>query len=411
MLTSLLLALALLLSTASQLRPVPNLPLGPGELFLVGWIIATLGRESLRSNPPLSPPLVRLLMFWAAFAFAIGLGALVGLATPDGIDPGSALHDTLAYILMFAVSCLCLVEPGARERLREITWLLVLLGAAALFLLMADAWNWISVPMIQPWYYDRLRGWSENPNQLALSCMVLAILALHLMETTPGLPGRLLAAAAGSVAVYAGTLTKSDSFNLVVWLTIAILLALKLSGWLRSRLGHVTLRQAFAWQLVLILPISFLVVAIIYGDSVARGVEAQFFDGPDDQGSLRLRLWQQALGKGIDSWLLGLGPGGHLERPFPMSSGQANFEAHNTMLDLLTQGGLLAVASVLCLLTLSMLSAFQGRAYALVALLCGLGLFASFHLIVRQPMFWFAIAAASVAGRPAMASHASRPGS
>jgi hypothetical protein len=231
------------------------------------------------------------------------------------------------------------------------------------------------------------------------------------METAPRLASRMLAAAAGSVAVYAGVLTKSDSFNLVVWLTIVILLLLKLGVWLRFPRGYVTLRQAFAWQLVLILPISVLAIAIVYGDSAARGIGKQFFNGPDDQGSLRLRLWQQALERGIDSWLLGLGPGGHLERPFPMSPEQANFEAHNTMLDLFTQGGLLAVGSVLCLLALSVLRAFRARTYALVALLCGLGLFASFHLIVRQPMFWFVVAAASVAGRTASAGHAARPGS
>ncbi|WP_027135629.1 O-antigen ligase family protein [Geminicoccus roseus] len=409
MLISLLLAMALLLSTASQLRPAPDLPLGPGEILLVAWLICMLGRETVRGGPPFSPPLVRLLLFWGVFAFAQGLGAMIGLATVHGIDLGSASHDTLAYILMFGVSCLCVAEPGARERLRETAWLLVLLGATALLLLMADAWNWVRVPMIQPWYYDRLRGWSENPNQLALSCMVLAILAFHLMETAEQLASRLLAGAAGSVAVYAGVLTKSDSFNLVVWLTIVILLALKLGAWLRPPPRDVTLRQAFAWQLVLILPISLLAIALLYGDSTARGIGEQFFKGPDDQGSLRLQLWQQALDKGIDSWLLGLGPGGHLERPFPMSPEQANFEAHNTMLDLFTQGGLLAVGSVLCLLAFSVLGAFQTRAYALVALLCGLALFASFHLIVRQPMFWFAIAAASVAGRTAPAGHAAHP--
>ena len=47
-----LLALGLLLTTASQLR-LSGLPVGPGELCLTAWLLLMLGRELSRGGPPL----------------------------------------------------------------------------------------------------------------------------------------------------------------------------------------------------------------------------------------------------------------------------------------------------------------------------------------------------------------------
>jgi hypothetical protein len=45
------LALGLLLTTASQLR-VPGLPIGPGEVCLAIWILLMVFRETGRFGPP-----------------------------------------------------------------------------------------------------------------------------------------------------------------------------------------------------------------------------------------------------------------------------------------------------------------------------------------------------------------------
>ncbi|MBV8183318.1 MAG: hypothetical protein JOY76_01405, partial [Hyphomicrobiales bacterium] len=72
--------------------------------------------------------------------------------------------------------------------------------------------------------------------------------------------------------------------------------------------------------------------------------------------------------------------------------------AHNTVLDLFTQGGLLAVASFVWVLGSTFVVTFKARLAGLGTLLFGLGVFAVFHLIVRQPIFWFAISLCLVAG-------------
>jgi O-antigen ligase len=128
------------------------------------------------------------------------------------------------------------------------------------------------------------------------------------------------------------------------------------------------------------------------------------------EADMRLALWQQAIERGVGAGMLGLGPGPHLAIPdvlvaaraseagqpenieHPQQNGAPNFEAHNTMLDLFVQGGLLADLAVLWLLGAALLAAYRARSASLVTLLCGITLFGMTNLIMRQPLFWFAIA-------------------
>jgi hypothetical protein len=62
----LLLAIGILLTTASQFRS-DSAPIGPGELCLAIWIALTLGREALRLEPRFTPAFSRLVIFLAVF--------------------------------------------------------------------------------------------------------------------------------------------------------------------------------------------------------------------------------------------------------------------------------------------------------------------------------------------------------
>jgi hypothetical protein len=78
MLADALLALGMLMTTASQLR-LGSSPLGPGEACLVLWLVIMLVREAARLGPPLTGALSRLLTFWTIFAMSLCLGFLTGL--------------------------------------------------------------------------------------------------------------------------------------------------------------------------------------------------------------------------------------------------------------------------------------------------------------------------------------------
>jgi hypothetical protein len=416
-----LLAVGLLLSPASQLR-LAGSPVGPGEICLLIWIVLTLGREAARLGPPLTPALSRLLVFWSLFATAQSLGMLTAHIIGDEHDPHWFLHDAMAYPLLAAVSCLSVIEPHARSRLHRVAWLLCALGTPFLGLQLANAWGLINISSVDPLWWDQFRGWSANPHQLAVLCTVLGILSLHLAETAVRLDARIAAVAFAILPIYAGRLTKSDSFGVILVAAGPIFIAFKFRTWLASCTPRITLRSASAWIIVLALPAA-LLSAALFASSIA--VEAEDFaklmaretaTQTEEKAQLRFELWGQAITRGVESGMLGLGPGPHLEIPptilaqrrtdagihpknveHPELTFAPNFEAHNTLLDLFTQGGLIAVLSLIWIVATALSIACQTGQAGLPTLLSALGIYAAATLIVRHPIFWFAIALCLVA--------------
>jgi hypothetical protein len=415
------LALGLLLSPLSQLRP-SGFSIGPGEVCLMIWLITMLGREVARLGPPLTPALSRLLIFWGFFAVALSIGTITAFALQDSHDPVWFLHDVVAYPLLAAVSCLSVVEPGAGPRLRRIAWLFVALGSGSLALQLVDTWGLAGGPRSDPWYWDRFRGWSENPEQLALLCLVLGLLALHLAETAARSGERIAAVACAILPIYVGRLTKTDTFTLVLLVSGPIFAALKLRTWLLSSGRSMTFRSAAAWITVLALPL-----VLASGVPLAPSITAQTAvlaksmskdNGKTTEQELEVRfhLWSEAWSRGVESGMLGLGPGPHLWMPaaivtgrmkekhlpeqiqHPAINGTPNYEAHNTALDLFAQGGLIAILTFLWLVATALFNTYKARLAGLTTLLCSLVLFGMSVLIIRHPIFWFAIALCLVGG-------------
>src|SRR5882672_8681997 len=387
-----LLTLGLLLSTASQLRP-DNAPVGPGEICLAVWVLLMLFREVGRLGPALTAPLSRLLIFWLAFAVAQCVGTMTGFATGDRHDSGLFMHDVMAYPVLAAVSCLSV----AGSRLHRVAWLLATLGAAWLALQVAFGWGFVNLGDFDTWEWERFRGLSDNANQLALSCAVLGLLSLYLAETARGLGERIAAVTCMIVAIVVGRLTMSDAFLLVLVAAAPIFVALKLRRWLMSLDRQMPLRSASAWILVLALP---LVTAYVVPLGASSATELEDFikgmtkggGGRDTEETARLRvhLWNGAMRRGIEAGMLGLGPGPHLEIPSAIVAGRRdstndpkhvehpefgfvpNFEAHNTLLDLFIQGGLIAVLSLGWLVATAVVMTHRAELDGLTTLLCGL---------------------------------------
>jgi drug/metabolite transporter superfamily protein YnfA len=422
----LLLVLGILLSTASQLRPA-GAPIGPGEVCLVIWAALMLGRE-IQPRSRFTPALWRLVIFWLFFVLAQSIGTLAGYAIGDVHDTSLFMHDVMAYPLMAAISLLSVIGPDAGSRLHRGAWFLVALGSATLALQVAQIWGLVGMGSIDPWYWDRFRGWSENPNQLAFLCAMLGLLSLHLADVASSARARIAAIGVAVLPIYVGFLTKSDTFGLVLVAAGPIFIALKLRTWLLSRQPSLTVRSASAWIAVLALPL-LLVSFVPFGYSLAveaRGLAADMAKGnkydSEKTAQIRIEAWREAIDRGLESGMLGLGPGPHLQIPaeiragrqdpsgepkyieHPEVNGTANFEAHNTLLDIFTQGGLIAVLSLVWLVATAFLLAHRTRLDGLTTLLCGLSIFSIFHLIVRHPIFWFAIAMCLVAANGRKAS-------
>ena len=406
----LILALGLLFTTASQLR-LTSVPVGPGELVLLVWIAATVGRLLLSGTRLHTRALSDLLLFWAIFALALSIGMITAMATGEQFDLGLMLHDVAAYGLVAVVSCLCATPL---VHLRRVCWILVISGAVSLSLQFAHGMGSISVPGVDPWFWTRFRGWSENPNQLAVACLIVALLAWYLADTAASFAARSTALLALIPAIVVGRMSQSDTFAAALVAAVPAWFVVKMIAWTRAERHQSSLHASLgrlAWLALPLLLLSVAPVVLSEAEGIKRfamgfakngGVEAA------DEANLRITLWHQAFERGLESAMLGLGPGPHLQIPeeivagrvntvqpintsHPTQSGAANFEAHNTMLDVFTQGGLLAVASFLWLLAQAAWSAYRSRSAGLMALLAGAATFMMTGNIVRQPVFWFAI--------------------
>ena len=434
MLLDALLACGLVVSTASQLRPA-GLPVGPGEICLGLWVLLMLWREVHRLGPPLSPPLTKLLIFWLVFTIAQSLGTMAAYVIGDRHDSHLFMHDVMAYPLLVAVSCLSVIEPGAESRLRRVAWLLVVLGTVVLALQVAQIWMDIDMLGTTPWYWERFRGWSANPNQLAMLCAALGLVSLHLGETATRFDKKVAALACAVLPVYVGRLTMSDTFAIVLVGSILLFAALKVWTWCSSDQRMLTMRAAFAWLVILTVPVTAVAGGILF-PSIKAGVEdlardmAKGDEADSEQtAAIRFHSWREALRRGFDSGMLGLGPGPHIDIPFiliegrlgrtadprdiehPTVNGTPNFEAHNTLLDLFTQCGLIGVLSVVWLAGISLLGTIRARLDGLTTMLCGVAVFSIFHLIVRHPIFWFMMSLSLVAADAARRRSAASVGS
>jgi O-antigen ligase len=68
-----------------------------------------------------------------------------------------------------------------------------------------------------------------------------------------------------------------------------------------------------------------------------------------------------------------------------------NFEAHNTLLDLFVQGGLIAVSALVWLVATTAFMTYRAKLDAMTTLLFGIAIYSIFHFTARHPIVWFAI--------------------
>lgn len=399
-----LFALGIVLTTASQLR-LPGVPLGIGEICLVFWLALAVLR--LLGSGRISSPRATLLIasFWGCFTFALSLGTCLAYLWGE-LDLESMLHDALAYFLVAAVACLMAATMRDDASLRQTQWFLIACWIMALAFQLALGWQIITLPAVNPWYWDRFRGWAENPNQVALYCAVLTPLSLSLALSARGF-GRIVPLFSCVLTFFVGRLTKSDTYLVAMVSAFTLFLVLRIRTWLTSPEHRSGLRFPAA-VLVIIAAVPLSLSLAPYAVATADDMESLAISLAKDRGgeatqrtaSLRLQLWRDALHHGLESGSLGLGPGPHLERPnvSDRKTLPHPFEAHSTLLDVFTQAGLLGVIAVCGLLVGIFILALRAKLDAVAALMAALAIFSITHFILRHPIVWFALVLGLILG-------------
>jgi O-Antigen ligase len=407
MMRNAILAAGIVMSSASQIK-VPGLPFGFGEILLFGWIGLTIVEMTVTGRAAGSPALSRLTFFWTALASLLSLGAIVGYMTTE-LYSDHVLHDAEAYLLVALVTCLAAADPDAPRTMRRCAWLVIAFADLTFVPQVAQGWGVLGDFGLSPWYFDRFEGWSSNPNQLALYCSAFGPLALHLAATSSNRHGKWIGLASIALIFYVGRLTKSDTYLYTSVLAVLIFAALKTRTWLSQPGGGASFAKQIA-VLLLMSSVPLAAAAAPFAYANFSNVEAFAKSLTKDKGgtateetaALRIFLWNQAVETGMESGSLGLGPGPHLiRRPSGRSTFiPAPFEAHNTALDLYTQGGLLSVVLLIWIFGSAGVFALRAKFDALVALIASLAVFSMPHLVIRHPLVWFVVAFCLVTGKP-----------
>jgi O-Antigen ligase len=420
LLWSALLAFGMVLSLTPQLR-WGAAGVGPGELLLSLWLATGLIILVVSSRAEAPRALWELLGFWAIFTAAQCLGAMQTISSEFLDDWSLVFHDIVAYALLLLLMGVLLALPGAVQRVYRIQWITALFGAFLFVLQAANAWGLFTLNNVDPWYWDRLRGWSDNPNQFALLALLVGFLSLELVEKSPGIGLKVLATLCAVISLGIGWLGQSNAYSGVVFATFGLYGFLKLTRvTIRSkRQGFPAIALGTA-ALAAVLFTSFLFAPTITSFVDERGgplsLIARKGEDPDSEAKLRFYLWKEAIQRGVESWMLGYGPGPHLDIPqslteshrtagepinltHPKQGLAPNYESHNTLFELFVQGGLLAVGAFVWIGSVAVWRAWKAGQDGLIALLFAAMAFGSFHVVFRHPIVWFTIGLGLLAER------------
>lgn len=388
-----LLSLGLVFSVATQLR-LPGLPLGVGEVLLLLWLLTTV----VFSISWRSPALVSVLALTLVGALFLSAGYFV-TPYPEGRLRPPALHDTLAYIfcVVLAINYARLADKYENSLPAMLLWAFMLSTLLALALgVITRGWSGMDVM----YYHTRWQHLSDNPNQFALLALPLPFLALHLILRQSENQNFLMLTLLGLLALGLGWYSQSDALTLA-WVGGGLVAALALYGKypkLTTSAQHAAPHARRIAALLMFLMVAGsawqwrdVAVHVTQGTKTKTGTCSNLMGTPknpinadQDQISIRLCLWRNALTAVEYAPLTGLGPGPHsgFTKPF---DGE---EAHNTLLDWGTQAGLVGTAALVGYLTWLLWQITRRRFYELAAMLLALYCFAMFHLMLRQPLFW-----------------------
>lgn len=232
-------------------------------------------------------------------------------------------------------------------------------------------------------YESRFKGLALNPNQTALQALATLLVLIAALVKLP--PERKIMLTAALVAlpltmIY-GVGTGSDSLILCLPGVLAaagiiVMDRLRVKLWVVIVSGAV-LGAGFLLALAIAIP-------GIFG-GVGQSLQAQFSQGSQDTD--RQLLWQNGIAAWSDSPWFGHGPGAWSGIGGPYQG----LEAHNSVIDWLTIGGIIGVIPILGIIFSAFRFSPRLRLFRVVGLLT-LAIFTMFHFTFRLPIFWLAVA-------------------
>ena len=379
---ALVLSVVLFLSVSTNLR-MNGFPIGVGEIGLLLLMVVSIFIKPWQrvSNP--------LFLFWLAVWGCTALGYAFGTVVGN-----LRLHNAVAYAYTGLLT-LAFVTVFARlsaSDLRRILFYFVVISVVGLWLGLLAYLNLDQATLaslrIDMSDNGRYQGWCQNANQMSLLLVPMPFLVLDLWANSQnktkwlglGWAALLLLTVIMGFVVRSAALTASWALGLGI-------------------LGILNLKQnpRFDWKGVVAVLLVFVIAFM-----VVRGLTQQGMLGTtekndalqvgigtaEDKVDIRIQLWKNAVTVFEKSPIFGHGPGAYSK----FDLGKTNFtgmEAHNTLIDLMIQGGVLLGLAYIGLFIWLVTSLWRTRQVLLLVSVIALFSFEFFMFHLRQPVLWF----------------------
>lgn len=383
------LGVAAALTSATQLR-LPGLPVGPGEILLVTWVIVTITAR-LMSGRIASAPVTRVFTgVWLLSYLLMLTGWLVAIVI--GKRGVGAVHDFLAFLLAGLAVITLASDPRLRSTMRRAGSVAMATTALPLVMLLAIVPLTLTLgPLFL--FPGRFQGWAANANQVALAMAAVPFLAFRQAARVPRRRGFFIIVAVASMLV--GLASASDGL-LVGWIGGLFLAAAAwaVRFWTRPRTSF-----GSAAVVAILLPMAIVGAMALSAPHAVRVVteEAEeMYYGQNQQGAVRLALWRNGVKAMSLSPVVGLGPGRHsgLVRPHTGS------EAHNSFVDWGTSTGVAGAALLIGLYLWVLIRALRSGSAALFSAVAVIIVVSIFGYYMRHPLFWFYLLWIAVEAEP-----------
>lgn len=364
-----ILSLSIVFTIFTQLR-ILNLPVGLGEitLMLLGIAVFVDSCSYKMIKNLLSNIFVR---FWLISFLLLTVGFLYSKNIGLDIKLHYVIYDYLAYVFVFLVILLLAVlnDDYKINMDRAMENIVIYSILFYMVLLIVPVAFYDSVGLMKYFHGNnsgRFVGLSFNPNQLALFLSPIVFFIYHFNKIKFFLGLLLLC-----------LLVAYGVSSTALWLSWIIGIGMIAIYCLYSKLDIYNKKK------FLILSILFLTVCFIF--LYFYTYEIMYLIKDSEQVDVRLSLIKKALNNFCQSPFFGLGPGPH---SFKEDITYA-WEAHNTIVDLMTQVGIAGLSAYLYLIFhIGRNLIYSKKIYLFVALVA-LFVFSLFHFVLRHPIFWF----------------------
>jgi len=390
-----LLAFGLVFATSgSRLRLVG--PVGVGELCLAVWLVMAARYRDGIVKPVTILPHASMLPLWPLMLVGIGIVSGWLNALRAGYSAFGMWHDAVAYLF-----CGLLIWSLLRVRLSKALFIDAYWISAFFYLTIWAGARWLDVAGTDDWFRPqagvRWTAFAKNPNQLAFMLLPIPFLAALRMERGVGWRWQeFLLGASATVAVIA---TESDAaaLALIVGGGVMALLSCRRDVMIVPMvLGAVMILCGAAVLMPKVLGSHWGSITVVERGHETPEIAAEKTPSPRTQRlsiadqtqiSVRVLLWRNALRAWKEAPIVGWGPGSHSGFTGYLR-GRESREAHNVILDIASQGGVLAVIGLVWWLSATIKRAWNSSGGVGVALIVALIVFAQFHFVGRQPLFW-----------------------